>query len=336
MTQNIFSQQVTWLSRVTLQQTELNGNNMITTAIGCFLSPDYQRQFAPQIEAIRALCRTLEDKLHNKEEVKKLKLRLPAVIISGVVQGGIGADNIIQRNGVVSIDIDGKDNPMVHDWEALKREVGRLPFVGYVGRSVSGLGIFALIPILDPTKHKEHFNALVRFFATWEVNLTQQGDAEATELHGLTLDEMPSNIASKRFVSYDPSPVWTSEAEVFEDIFESPTRMDKNSEDSRPLEPRPGMLSSLFRRLMIPTIVHKRPFDLKSFFQKQGIEYEARPRQGGMQYLVHCPWEELHSSHNHAESAVFQYPDGRIGYKCMHAHCAQKNWHDYREFYETQ
>ena len=328
---------MTWLSRVTLPTADQNGNNVITTTIGNFLSPDYQRQFTVQIEEIRALCPTLKNKQRNEERVKQLKVRLPAGIISGVVEGGIGQDNIVYRNGVISIDIDVKDNPRIHDWEAFKREVERLPFVAYAGLSVSGLGIFALIPILDPEKHKEHFDALVRFFAQWEVRFIQQGDTEATVLDGLVLDPAPSNIASKRFVSYDPEPVWKTEAEVFEDVVETPPRISMTTSGHRPLEPRPGLLRRALQRLMSPLNVSDLPpLDLEEFFREHAIEYEARPRQGGTQYLVHCPWEHLHSSRSYAESAIFRYPDGRIGYKCLHAHCAEKKWQDYREYYETQ
>lgn len=327
---------MTWLSSVNLPTAKQNDNNMRTTTIGSFLSPDYQRLFAEQIEEIRTLCPTLEDKLSNEERIKQLKVRLPAGIISGVVEGGIGQDNIVHRNGVISIDIDAKDNPKVHDWETLKSIVGSLPFVAYVGLSVSELGIFALIPILDPEKHKEHFDAIARFFAQWEVRFTQQGDTEETILNGLPLDPMPSNIASKRFVSYDPNPVWKTEAEVFENVVEKQPLMNTTTAGYRPLEPRSGMLRHLLHRLMSPLkFANVSSFDLEGFLRDHGIDYIARPRQGGTQYIVRCPWADQHSSHSYAESAIFRYPNGCIGYNCMHAHCAGKKWQDYREFYES-
>ena len=230
-----------------------------------------------------------------------------------------------------------KDNPDIHDWEALKRDLASLPFVAYAGISVSGLGVFALIPILDPTKHKEHFDSLDRRFADY----------------GLKLDRAPQNISSKRFVSYDPAPVWNTEAEVYEQLVEAPLNSlnPLNSltplnplNSSNPLnslnsslEPRPGMLKQMLRNLMMPLSVNDfAPFDLEDFLHRHGIEYEARPRQGGTQYIVHCPWAHLHSSHSYADSALFRYPDGRIGYKCLHDHCADRTWHDFREYYETQ
>lgn len=318
MTTNIFNRLMTSLNRVTLQAAEQNGDNIKTITIGQFVSPEYQANYAQQIAQIRALCPTLEDKIKNEDRVKQLKVRLPAGIISGVAADGIGQDNIVERNGVISIDIDAKDNPDIHDWEALKRDLASLPFVAYAGISVSGLGVFALIPILDPMKHKEHFDALERYFAE----------------NGLKLDRAPKNISSKRFVSYDPAPVWNTEAEVYEEVIEAqPVVVDEHS-----LEPRPGMLKQMLRSLMMPLCISDDfpPFDLEDFLRNHGIEYEARPRQGGTQYVVRCPWAHLHSSHSYADSALFRYPDGRIGYKCLHDHCADRTWHDFREFYETQ
>ena len=144
MTTNIFNRLMTSLNRVTLQAAEQNGDNIKTITIGQFVSPEYQTNYAQQIAQIRALCPTLEDKIKNEDRVKQLKVRLPAGIISGVAADGIGQDNIVERNGVISIDIDAKDNPDIHDWEALKRDLASLPFVAYAGISVSGLGVFAL------------------------------------------------------------------------------------------------------------------------------------------------------------------------------------------------
>lgn len=340
MTTNIFSRPMTWLSKVILTAKEQNSDNIQTTTIGDFLAPAYQRQFVEQITAVRALCPTLEAKLRNKERVRQLKDKLPAGIISGVAAGGIGQDNIEERNGVISIDIDAADNPAVHDWEALKREIGRLPYVAYVGLSVSALGIFALIPLRDPEKHKQHFDALVRKFAQLEVHFRQEGDAEETVLQGLVLDTAPSNIASKRFVSYDPAPIWKTETEVYEDVIDTPSNNKLSIGNLAlgvlPLEPRPGMLRQSLLRVMSPLVENDLPsFDLEGFLCEHGIDYEVRSRQGGLQYIVRCPWEELHTSgHSYAESAIFRYSNGAIGYNCFHAHCQCRTWHDYRAFYE--
>ena len=331
---------MTWLSKVILTAKEQNSENIRTVAIGDFLAPAYQRLFVEQITAIRSLCPTLEAKLLKKERVRQLKDKLPAGIISGVAAGGIGQYNIAERNGVISIDIDAADNPAVHDWEALKREIGRLPYVAYAGLSVSALGIYALIPVRAPEKHKQHFDALVREFAQMKVHFRQEGDAEETVLQGLVLDTAPSNIASKRFVSYDPAPIWKTGTEVYEDVLETPSNNQLSIGNLAlgvlPLEPRPGMLRQLLKHVMSPLEANDLPpFDLDGFLREHGIAYEVRPQRGGLQYLVRCPWEELHTSgHSYAESAIFRYSNGAIGYNCFHAHCRCRTWHDYRAFYK--
>ena len=291
---------------------EHNGNNIVSVSIGSFLSPEYQSQFMPQIAAIRELCPTLDDKERNHDRIAALKKSLPAGIISGIAQDGIGENNIVERNAVIGIDIDAKDNPALYDWQAVKREVAKSPYVAYAGLSASGLGIFALIPIKDATRHKEHFDAIVLDFANTTFSVFQNQETDPTILHGLRLDQAPSNIASKRFLSYDPQPYCNTEAQIYEKIQE-PIRLHV---------PKVSSYSS------------DKIFDVEAFLHKHNIAYNVRERHGGLQYIVTCPWCELHSSRSKAESAVFVYSDGKPGYKCMHSHCSDKHWQDYRQYYE--
>ena len=78
----------------------------------------------------------------------------------------------------------------------------------------------------------------------------------------------------------------------------------------------------------------EKQFDVEAFLKAHGIAYNERDRHGGVQYIVTCPWANLHSSRSKADSAVFVYPDGKPGFKCMHGHCTDKHWQEYREFYE--
>lgn len=311
-TTNIFSRQMTRLRRVTLKPEEQNGNNIITQSIGDFIDPLHQYRYASQITAIRAMCQTLEAKSENHSQIAELKKQLPAGIISGVAVNGIGEQNIVERNGVIAVDIDAQDNPALYDWEAVKKAISVSPYIAYAGLSVSGLGVFVLIPIKDAEKHKEHFDSIVDDFANTTFNIMQYQDIEPTVIYGIKLDQAPSNIASKRFVSYDPNPYINTHAQVY-------------VKTKEPI------------KLYIPkftTYKRGKNFDVESFLNAHGIAYNVRERQGGLQYIVRCPWEHLHSSRSKAESAVFVYPDGRPGFKCMHAHCADKHWHEFRDFYE--
>ena len=311
-TTNIFQRRMTRLSRVVLSSEEQNDNNIMPQTIGDFLAPQRQYQYIAQIEAIRALCPTLEEKERNHDRIASLKKSLPAGIISGVTVDGISEQSIIERNNVIAIDIDAKDNPALYDWEAVKAAVSKSPCVAYAGLSVSGLGIFVLIPIDDATKHKQHFDAIVSDFANTTFTIMQNEDTEPTILHGIRLDPAPSNIASKRFVSYDPQPYWNTEAQIYTKTFE-------------PIKLYVRKCTSYHRG---------KQFDVEAFLNAHGIAYNERERHGGVQYIVTCPWANLHSSRSKADSAVFVDADGKPGYKCMHGHCADKHWQQFREFYE--
>mgnify|MGYP002624158448 FL=1 len=312
ITTNIFNQQMTMLSRVSLTTEELNSDNVITVTIGYFLNPQIQSYYQNTIQSIRMLCPNLDEKKRNKATVDDLKKSLPAGIMSGVAADGIGEDNIIERNAVIAFDIDAQDNPAIYDWEAVKAAISRSPFVGYVGLSTSGLGIFGLIPVKNAMKHKEHFDAISTDFANTTFTIMQGQDTEPTILHGINLDKAPSNIASKRFMSFDPKPYYNISAQVYTKTIE-------------PIE----LITWKYTRQQ-----RNGNFDVESFFKEHHIAYNVRERQGGLQYIVSCPWAHLHSSRSRAESAVFVYPDGRLGYKCMHGHCSDKHWHQFREYYE--
>lgn len=74
-------------------------------------------------------------------------------------------------------------------------------------------------------------------------------------------------------------------------------------------------------------------FDLESFISRHGIGIHARTSfAGGVKYVLdECPFD---SSHKAPDSAIFQMSDGRIGFRCLHDHCAGRTWHDVRTLYE--
>ena len=151
------------LRRVTLTAEELK-DGILTQTIGGFIDPRVQYRYSNEIAAIRWLCPTLEAKERNKDAVANLKMMLPAGTMSVVISGGIKEENVTEKNGVICIDIDGKDNPAITDWQAFKLELSKSRFIAYVGLSISGLGVFALIPLADPEQHKQHYAAIEQDF----------------------------------------------------------------------------------------------------------------------------------------------------------------------------
>lgn len=76
-------------------------------------------------------------------------------------------------------------------------------------------------------------------------------------------------------------------------------------------------------------------FDLESWLNSHGIEYRKKQDGTSTKYEIKtCPWHETHSSNNPFSSALFQDAEGKITYTCAHSHCKDKQWKDFRLFYE--
>lgn len=76
-------------------------------------------------------------------------------------------------------------------------------------------------------------------------------------------------------------------------------------------------------------------FDLESWLNSHGIEYRKKQDGTSTKYEIKtCPWHETHSSNNPFSSALFQDTEGKLTYTCAHSHCKDKQWKDFRLFYE--
>lgn len=74
-------------------------------------------------------------------------------------------------------------------------------------------------------------------------------------------------------------------------------------------------------------------FDLPSFIEKYQIPVRnVETDKGVTKYILeHCLFDETHGN---KDAAIIQQADGTIGYKCFHAHCADKHWKDVRLLYD--
>lgn len=74
-------------------------------------------------------------------------------------------------------------------------------------------------------------------------------------------------------------------------------------------------------------------FNLQEFISKHNIQVRQEVRAaGGTRYILdHCLFNEQHRA---KDAMIFQYDDGSIAYKCLHASCAQYRWRDVRLLYE--
>ena len=153
----------------------------------------------------------LSDKVRaEKDKAKRDKLKqqlLPAFTPSGVFKENERKDEgLIKHSGMMCIDIDGDDNPNIKDWENVIFQLGKLPEVAFAGLSVSGNGVFAIIPIKYPNRHKEHFKAFQKSF----------------EKRGLVIDPKCGNVSRLRFYSYNKKYHINRNAKPYIPVYEKP------------------------------------------------------------------------------------------------------------------
>jgi len=91
----------------------------------------------------------------DKERANSLKANLPSVCFSGKFGANRTDADLIEHSGFIVLDFDH-----VEDTEQLKHDLIGKDFIKAAWVSPSGNGVKALVKIADPTKHKEHFQAL--------------------------------------------------------------------------------------------------------------------------------------------------------------------------------
>jgi len=78
----------------------------------------------------------------------------------------------------------------------------------------------------------------------------------------------------------------------------------------------------------------KGKFDLQKFISDYNIPVKSieNTPNGTVKYVLeHCLFDE---SHKGKDAAIFQKPDGSLGYKCFHNSCSDKHWKDVRLLFE--
>ena len=79
----------------------------------------------------------------------------------------------------------------------------------------------------------------------------------------------------------------------------------------------------------------RKRFDLQDFIKRYGIEVKQEVRAaGGTRYILdHCVFNPDHRA---KDAMIFQYDDGTIAYKCLHASCSQYKWRDVRLLFDPE
>ena len=148
-------------------------------------------KYVHQQQAIRAMP--------TKKDRDDAKQFLPAITPSGEFTYR-SEKKLVRHSGLIQFDIDLKENRTIRNYADLKGIIGKLPFVAYCGLSCSGTGYWGLIPIANPERHGQHFDALYRVFAHYKIKL----------------DDKPRNVASLRGYSYDNNAYFAQRVMLFE------------------------------------------------------------------------------------------------------------------------
>lgn len=131
-------------------------------------------------------CREIIDK---NERSKFKKNFIPAIAIGGIYENGHRSTDLKNASNLVAIDFDN-----VEDLQALKDQLSNLPYIAYASLSVSGNGLFCIIPIDDYQKwSKDAYTRLICDIQE-KVSIT------------CTPDKTCSDYGRLRYISHDPKP----------------------------------------------------------------------------------------------------------------------------------
>lgn len=144
---------------------------------------------------------------------KKRKKQLSGITPSGTFSNR-SESGLIEHSGLIQFDIDAKENPA--NMDELKYKIQHNPYVAYLSYSTSGNGLWGLIPVKHPERHKGHVRAIQKAFLN----------------AGVSIDPAPSNVASFRFTTYDADPYFNHNAELFPYLIDT-TAMSRNGKGNR-------------------------------------------------------------------------------------------------------
>lgn len=139
-------------------------------SIDDFLNKIKYGEWKPIVEPIR-----IEP---DKKKRNALKKNIPAVTVGGVFKER-KQELLLEHSGYICVDIDA-----FSDKSSLESD----PYTYALFRSASGNGI-AIVVRINPDKHKESYRWLEHYYFS---------------TYGISVDPAPKNVASLRYVSYDP------------------------------------------------------------------------------------------------------------------------------------
>lgn len=136
----------------------------------------------------------------DKKSRKALKESFWSILPSGVFSYQRN-DCLLNASGFISIDIDNLPP------ELAKQKLEVLPFISYVGESVSGNGVWALIPIKSVSNFSEHFYHIKNYMM---------------ESVGIKIDGSCGNLSRLRGYSFDKNAYFNLNAETYTGVYIMP------------------------------------------------------------------------------------------------------------------
>ena len=152
-------------------------------------------KYRNQVEQLRSI--------QDENLQKVIKKSLPAITPAGVFSYR-DEKHIIKHSGFMAFDIDFADNQHISNFDKLKEQISHVVCVAYCGLSVRGKGFWGLVPIpkSTPAEHKYRFNALSKFFKSYNINLDSSG----------------SDVCRLRIYSWDPEGYFNHNAKLYTGI----------------------------------------------------------------------------------------------------------------------
>lgn len=195
--------------------------------------------------------------------------------------------------------------------------------------AISGSGWHLLVPVNIPCN--EETDKIVKDFYTYmgnkftddkvEYDVKVYNRSRITKLYSVVAKKganLPSNPWRQSKIVYIPKELKPTPIEKIKELADLAPKEEPKQAPNRPNRQ-----------------YNNAPFDLRTWLNEHGIVYKEETNGDGTKFVLeHCAWEDTHSNKQKWDSALFQNKDGQITFSCFHAHCKDKTWFDFRQFYE--
>jgi hypothetical protein len=143
----------------------------------------------------------------DSEDFKKhVKPKIPAITPSGVFKPTRETANLVKHTGLMVVDIDFKDQKT--DMGIIYDRLKGLKYMAYLGKSCSGKGLFGIMPIAYPEKHKSHFLSIEKELLSMNI----------------VIDSSCKDIVRTRLYSYDSEAYFNLNAVPYTDLYVAPPK----------------------------------------------------------------------------------------------------------------